>query len=416
MQHDIPQSNTYTQHHDMGQTHTSARATGTRDNEIDGQQEERCHLKAVEVRRHRTSRGVRDGRPSGGGSIVVVRGGATDDAQCRSPGIGDGSAQSNEQQSWGTVLQILILALLLSGLYMTSPDHLKGCNPGNRTDQCATFSFSEDLSSTHHKTTASWALHVLDQGMGWSVGGGAMGTVMEMRDAHLTACTTKLVDSHPLTTWEQARLQVQACYEAARCRMGKHRDTDGGFKEANGQIPSGSWGVQQTERGMGHGSTGDQQVEEPADSDDEGTIKSETCGVGSGYVTTDLEAPLKRQRLGEVTGVTPQEEVRGEAGSEPRANRREVLTIFRRQIPASLDVAEVIRLIGTPLTMLVGTMKHMAKRAVPVKAWATEIEAIATPTITDVLEASWKWDGQSEQPQWEPDSDRFTQLFPTYQP
>ncbi len=82
---------------------------------------------------------------------------------------------------------------------------------------------------------------------------------------------------------------------------------------------------------------------------------------------------------------------------------------------AFLDVTEAIRLIGTPLTMLVGTMKHMSKCSVPVKAWTKEIEAIAAPTIMDVLEASWKWDGQSEQPQWEPDSDRFMELFPTYQ-
>jgi hypothetical protein len=208
--------------------------------------------------------------------------------------------------------------------------------------------------------------------------------------------------------------------------MVQHRDTDGGFKEANGKIPSGSWGVQQTERGVGYGSTEDRQVEEPADSDDEGTIKSRTCDTESGYVTTDLETTLKRQRLEEVTGVTPQEESRGEvasgiraatnnAGSTPWANRREVLTIFRRDIPVFLDVAEVIRLIGTPLTMLIGTMKHMAKRTVPVKAWATEIEAITSPTIMDVLEASWKWDGQSEQPQGGPDSDRFIELFPTYQ-
>ena len=281
---------------------------------------------------------------------------------------------------------------------MTSPDHLKGCNPGNRTDQRPTFSFSEDISNTHHKTTSSWALHVSDQGMGWSVGGGAMGSVIQMRDAYLATCTAKLVDRHPLTSWEQARLQAKACYEADRRRMKTHRDTDGRFKEANGRIPSGSWGVQQTERGVGHGSTGDQQVEESADD-----------------ITTALETPLKRQRLREVTGITQQEETRGEEGSVPWANRREVLTIFRGQMPAFLDVAEVIRLIGTPLTMLVGTMKHMTKRAVPVKAWATEIEVITVPTITNVLEASWKWDGQSEQPQWEPDSDRFTQLFPTYQ-
>jgi hypothetical protein len=52
---------------------------------------------------------------------------------------------------------------------------------------------------------------------------------------------------------------------------------------------------------------------------------------------------------------------------------------------------------------------------VPVKAGGTEIEAIAAPTVTDVLESSWKWDGQGEQPQWELDSVRFRHLFPTYQ-
>ena len=97
------------------------------------------------------------------------------------------------------------------------------------------------------------------------------------------------------------------------------------------------------------------------------------------------------------------------------SNQREALTILWREEPAFLSVVEVVRLVGTPLTMLVGTMKHMAKRAVPVKAWATEIEAIAATTITDVLEASWKRDGQDEQPQWGQESDRFAQLLPTYQ-
>jgi hypothetical protein len=84
------------------------------------------------------------------------------------------------------------------------------------------------------------------------------------------------------------------------------------------------------------------------------------------------------------------------------------LTNFGREMTVFLDVTEVIRLIDTPLTMLVGTMKHMVNRTVPVKTWVTEIETITVPAIMDVLETSWNLDGQSEQPHWLSDSDTFT--------
>jgi hypothetical protein len=68
--------------------------------------------------------------------------------------------------------------------------------------------------------------------------------------------------------------------------------------------------------------------------------------------------------------------------------KRQVLTVLCREVPLFLDVSEVIKLIGAPLTTLIATIKHMVKRVVPVKAGGTEIETIAAPTVTDVLESS----------------------------
>ena len=360
----------------------------------------RCHFNVVEDRRRRTARGVRGGGTSGGGRPALVRGGAIDDGQPLSEdGRSDGT-QGHLHLAWGTVLQIVTVALLLSGLYLASTDRLKVCDRASRSDQCATFSFTENPSA-HHKTTASWVLHVVDQWKGWGAGVGATATSMEVRDAYLVGCTTKLVDRHPLTAWEQATLRAQACYEAECRRRGKRRGTTDRRTEGDREMTSGFWDVQQGQQ--------------PADNEGEGTIKGGTCGTLSGHVTIDRAAPLKRQRAGEVTGVAHQQEAQEEVTLPQWSNQREALTILSREAPAFLSVAEVVRLVGTPLTMLIGTMKHMAKRAVPVKAWATEIEAIAATTITNVLEASWKWDGRGEPPQWGQESDRFAQLWPTYQ-
>ena len=176
----------------------------------------RCHFNVVEDRRRRTARGVRGGGTSGGGRPALVRGGAIDDGQPLSEdGRSDGT-QGHLHLAWGTVLQIVTVALLLSGLYLASTDRLKVCDRASRSDQRATFSFTENPSA-HHKTTASWVLHVVDQWKGWGAGVGATATSMEVRDAYLVGCTTKLVDRHPLTAWEQATLRAQACYEA-ECR------------------------------------------------------------------------------------------------------------------------------------------------------------------------------------------------------
>ncbi len=201
---------------------------------------------------------------------------STDDTQQRPPVSEADGAWGNREQSWVMALQILILALLLGGLYLT--DNPRMGYQANRVDQHPTFSFSKDLTSAHHKTTTSWSLHVLDQRMGWIVGGGGTRAVMEKRDAYLAACTTKLVDRHPLTSWDQAMLQARAYYEA--------------------------------ERGTGHGSTVDQLGQEPADSEGEGKFRSRTWDTASGHVLADLETPGKRRRMGAVGSETQQRESR----------------------------------------------------------------------------------------------------------
>ena len=272
-----------------------------------------------------------------------MRGGALDDGQPLSEdGRSDGT-QGHLHRSWGTVLQIVTVALLLSGLYLASTDQLKVCDRASRSVQRATFSFSENPSE-HHKTTSSWALYVLGQRQGWGAGGGATGTSMAVKDAYLAGCTTKLVDRHPLTAWEHATLRAQACYEAECCRRGQRKGTEDRCTEGNREMTSGIWDVQQGQQ--------------PADSEGEGTIKGRTCCKLSGHVTIDLAAPLKRQRLGEVTGVTHQQEARERVTSPQWSNQRESLTILWREAPAFLSVVEVVRLVGTPLTMLVDDEAH----------------------------------------------------------
>ena len=443
MQHNIPQLHTNTQ--------PNGRTTGEQWKETDGQQEPECHFKVIDGRRHRVGRGVRGGRFCRNITVAAMRIGATDDEQRQPLDGGDDGRLGHGQWGWGTVLHSLILALLLSGLYMVSTDHMKEYNVSSLTDQRATFSFSEDLSNTRHKSTASWALHALERWMGWSRGGGAMGAFFEMRDKHLAAYTARLVDREPLTAWEQAILQAQACYEAECDRKGHPRGTEGcgKLRRMNRQRSGRSWGTRRSEGGPGHGGTGDQQNQESADSvHGADTIRATAYDTTGAHVTANLEAPLKRQRLHQgpnlrranmecsldmyprasasdartrrtidapwdVLGDKQREETWKETVLT-QWSKRQVLTILWRETPDFLDVTEVIRLIGTPLTTLIGTMKHMSKRAAPVKAWATEVEAIAAPTIMDVLEASWKWDGLGEQHEWGVDNDKFMQLFSTY--
>ena len=94
-------------------------------------------------------------------------------------------------------IQILILALLLTGRHMGVRDP-RGVEEEKRWGSlCTTFSFSDKISTAHHKTTASWALHVLDREMHRGVGSRRTGTDFEWRDVFLGACTAKLVDRRP---------------------------------------------------------------------------------------------------------------------------------------------------------------------------------------------------------------------------
>jgi len=104
------------------------------------------------------------------------------------------------------VIQILILALLLAGRHMGVRDPRGVEEEQGRGGLRTTFSFSDKLSSAHHKTTASWALHVLDREMDRGVGSRSRGTYFEWRDVFLGACTAKLVDRRSLTAWEQSVL------------------------------------------------------------------------------------------------------------------------------------------------------------------------------------------------------------------
>jgi hypothetical protein len=102
---------------------------------------------------------------------------------------------------------------------MTSKEPLEVKNPTGRTGPRTAFSFSDDRSSAHHKSTASWTLYVLEEEFGGGVASNRdVGTVLEMRDVFMTVCTTKLVDKRPLTTWERSVLQAQTYYEADRHR------------------------------------------------------------------------------------------------------------------------------------------------------------------------------------------------------
>jgi hypothetical protein len=163
------------------------------------------------------------------------------------------------------------------------------------------------------------------------------------------------------------------------------------------------------------GSTGIEQERELGDNrSGEDAIRIQTHRTVRGWDSVEKETPAKRQRLGKVCGTAKPQEVR-EIAVSTQWEKRQVLTVLCREVSLFLDVSEVIKLIGAPLTTLMGAIKHMVKRTVPVKVGGTEIEAIAAPTVTDVLESSWKWDGQGEQSQWEPESVRFRHLFPTYQ-
>jgi hypothetical protein len=226
-----------------------------------------------------------------------------------------------------------------------------------------------------------------------------LGTVLEMRDEFMAVCTTKLVDKRPLTAWERSVLQDQTYYEADCRRTERSEGATGGLRRVQRSTDGGSWDIQPGERGTEHGSTG---VEHQGGSDhnrhSEGTIRARTGRTFRGWSSVECEVPVKRQRSGDVSGDT-RPEVREGTAPATGSHQRQALTVLCREVPQFLEVSEVVRLIGSPLTTLIGAMKHMAKRVLPVKAGATEIEAIATPTITDVLEASWKWDGQNEQPQ-----------------
>ncbi len=283
--------------------------------------------------------------------------------------------------------------------YRTSKEPLEVKNPAGRTGPRTAFSFSDDRSSVHHKSTASWSLHVLEEEFGRGVGRNRdVGSVLEMRDASMTVCTTKLVDKRPLTSWERSVLRTHTHYEADRLLTERNEGAAGGLRRVQRSTDGGSWDTQPAERGTEHGSPGvEQQVGSDHNRYSEGTIRAGTGRTVREWNSVECEAPVKRQRLGDVVGDT-RPEVREGTASTPWSHQRQALTILCREVPQFLEVSEVVKLIDIPLTTLIGTMKHMVKRAVPVKAGTTEIEAIASPTITDVLEASWKWHGQSEQP------------------
>ena len=225
--------------------------------------------------------------------------------------------------------------------------------------------------------------------------------------------------------------EAQMCYEAERRRVEGFDGASGGLRREEGETVDGSLDGQSAGQGAAPGSTGVEQERELGDNrsgstgieqerelgdnrSGEDAIRLRTHGTERGWASVEKETPAKRQRLGNVCETAKPQEVR-EGAAPTQWEKREELTVLCRETPPFLEVSEVIKLIGTPLTTLIGAIKHMAKRAVPVKAGGTEIEAIAAPTIADVLESSWKWDGQGEQPEWKPDSVRFRQLFPTYQ-
>ena len=430
MQHDIPHSHTHTQHQDMGQSRGQAHTVGAGEDDSGGKQLSGCRS-TIGAARNRATRRTRSGSTGGGSGGELARKYPTEDSGDQPLDSVGGDTRNHGEQAWGVTIQILILALLLTGWYMGVRDP-RGVEEEKRWGGLrTTFSFSDELSSAHHKTTASWALHVLDREMDRDAGSRSTGTDFEWRDAFLGACTAKLVDRRPLTAWEQSVLQAQMCYEAERRRVEGLDGASGGLRRAEGETASGSWNGQSVRKGAEPGSTGVEQERELGDNrsgstgieqerqlgdnrSGEDTIRIQTHRTARGWGSVETETPAKRQRLGNVCGTSKAQEVREEAAST-QWEKRQVLTVLCREVPLFLDVSEVIKLIGTPLTTLIGAIKHMAKRAVPVKAGGTEIEAIAAPTIADVLESSWKWDGQGDQPPWEPDSVKFKQFFPTYQ-
>ena len=162
-------------------------------------------------------------------------------------------------------IQILILALLLAGWHMGVRDPRRVEEEKGWGGLRTTFSFSDELSSAHHKTTASWALHVLDREMHRDVGSRSTGTYFEWRDTFLGACTAKVVDRRPLTAWEQSVLQAQMCYEAERRRVEGLDGASGGLKRVEGEAASGSWNGQSARKGAEPGPTGVEQERELGD-------------------------------------------------------------------------------------------------------------------------------------------------------
>ena len=94
--------------------------------------------------------------------------------------------------------------------------------------------------------------------------------------------------------------------------------------------------------------------------------------------------------------------------------RRPQLTVLHPALPAPLSAPQIVDVLGTALGQFVQAAKHAKKRATPVQAWATAVEATAAPAARAVLEAAWKWDGVGGQPVRGTDGPGFDALFLTY--
>jgi hypothetical protein len=334
-----------------------------RGDDMDEQQRTGCPLNGVGGRRNRTGQRERGGVSCGGGGVKLARKCATEDTYDHPLDGGGVGARNVPQQTWSVAFQILILALLLSVSYRTSKEPLEVKNLAGRTGPRTTFSFSDDRSSVYHKSTASWSLHVLEEELGRGVTSNRdVGAVLEMRDAFMAVCTTKLVDKRPLTAWERSVLQTQTYYEADHRRTERSEGPVGGVRRIQRGTDGGGWDTQPAERGTEHGSPGvEQHVGSDHNRHSEGTIRVGTGRTAREWNSVECETPVKRQRLGDVVGDT-RPEVREGTASAPWSHQRQALTILCREVPQFLEVSEVVKLIDNPLTTLIGTMKHMANR------------------------------------------------------